>query len=59
MKIIDLLKFTKYLKIKMPEIKKCRICDNKTFSEILNLGNQYYSGRFPLKDRKFQKQSLI
>ena len=42
----------------MPEIKKCRICDNKTFSEILNLGNQYYSGRFPSKGQKIPKAKL-
>ena len=42
----------------MPEIKKCRICDNKIFSEILNLGNQYYSGRFPSKGQKIPKAKL-
>ena len=42
----------------MSEIKKCRICDGKNFDQILNLGNQHYSGRFPSKGQKIPKAKL-
>ena len=42
----------------MSEIKKCRICSCKNFKEIINLGSQYYSGRFPSANEKVPKAKL-
>jgi NDP-4-keto-2,6-dideoxyhexose 3-C-methyltransferase len=34
---------------KINKITKCRICGNKKFDTVLDLGNQYLSGFFPKK----------
>lgn len=39
-------------KIKLTEITKCRICSNEKLIPIMNLGEQYLSGRFPAMDEK-------
>ena len=42
----------------MKKISKCRICYYKKFDTIMNLGNLYFTGRFPKKFQKIPKAIL-